>query len=162
MFWSLALLEINQSYSSSKELSAEECLEAVYVTVSHHLSQFLSAWGYCFQSKAGRTAQVSISCPFWYKINQANFKRFQNHCYLINEAEVGDTALQESRPSLIIPPASSGGRDSVGQRTARGHLNMWKITSQPVAIIRLQSAAENKQTCQQSEPANHPSKEAAC
>lgn len=123
MFCILALLEINQSYSSSESLSAEKSLVVVCVTVSYHLSQLL-----CLRLLLSKESwQKSSGKPFslfQYQINQKNLKHLKNCCNLINKAEVGDRALQGLRTSLITHSASSGGRGNIQQRTDNGHLKM--------------------------------------
>lgn len=83
MFWILALLEINQSYSSSESLSAEKSLVVVCVTVSYHLSQLL-----CLRLLLSKESwQKSSGKPFslfQYQINQENLKHLKNCYNLIN------------------------------------------------------------------------------
>lgn len=138
-FWILALLEIDQSFSSSENLSAEKSLVVVGVTVSHHLSQLL-----CLRLLLSEQSwQNSLGEPFslfQYQINQENLKHFKNCCYLMNEAEAGDRAVQGLRTSLFMHEAMC----------SKGLImDTWKceeITPQPIAIVSLQSATKNKHT----------------
>lgn len=70
MFWKLTFMEINQSYSCIKKITAERSLEVVYVTVSCRLSEAL-----CFRllplEQVDRTAQVENSHLLKYKITKS-------------------------------------------------------------------------------------------